>query len=316
MSNRLLKHQLPSSLQSKQGWGNYFESKRSYYPHIHQIEPTNHCPYTCVMCPRTENMSRGTGFMNMNLYYKIIDEIISFDEKTKNKEIELFHFGESLIHPQLPEMISYASSKNLKITLSLNPPSLSQTKIEKIIEANPCKIILSIDSHDNKSYKEIRGDKADFDKALENIAALAFEHKKQNSFSLIIVRLISMSINKDSFELLRTSLSSFDNIQVESRDFFPWTEERLVDLGVVPKWSSFMPCKFPWDYLVIQWNGDVVGCCRDYNGHNNMGNVLDSSLLDIWNSERYASFRKEHIEGIFENNDFCKNCTKIYYSED
>ena len=49
---------LPKALQTRAGWAQLFEHSRTEEPHIHQIEPTNVCPYTCIMCPRHNNMTR------------------------------------------------------------------------------------------------------------------------------------------------------------------------------------------------------------------------------------------------------------------
>lgn len=54
---------LPASFRSRAGWAELFELQRPSEPHIHQIEPTNHCPYQCIMCPRSTKMTRELGFM-------------------------------------------------------------------------------------------------------------------------------------------------------------------------------------------------------------------------------------------------------------
>ena len=69
-------------------------------------------------------------------------------------------------------MVEYASKKDLKITLSINAPDLKKDRIERLIQSNPFKIIISLDGHNDESYKKIRGEKADFKKALMNIDLL------------------------------------------------------------------------------------------------------------------------------------------------
>jgi len=310
-----MKKRLPSIFNSRKSWAEYFELRRTNEPHVHQIEPTNHCPYTCVMCPRTEKMTRETGFMDMELYYKIIDEINLFKEPVRSKEIELFHFGESLIHPQLDEMIRYASNKRLNIVLSINPPDLSHERAIKILEANPSKLIISLDGYDNDSYREIRGKKANYDKAIDNIEFLLDNHTKMNSNSKIIIRMIEFKLNKAYTQKFKEQWQT-KNVELEIREFFPWTEKDLVDLGEVKKWRPFMPCPFPWEYVVIQYNGDIVPCCRDYDAKNKILNVKEHTLTEIWNSKEYIDFRNQHITGDYKNNDFCKDCMDIYYTEE
>jgi len=305
---------LPSIFNSRKSWSEYFELKRTEEPHVHQIEPTNHCPYTCVMCPRTKKMTRETGFMDMQLYYKIIDEIDGFKEPVRSKEIELFHFGESLIHPQLDEMILYASNKGLNIVLSINPPNLNTEKTINILKANPSKIIISLDGHDNDSYRAIRGQKADYDKAVKNINFLLKKHIEINSTTKIIIRMIEFDLNSNYADIFKEQWKD-ERVEIEIREFFPWTEKDLVKLGKVSKWRPFMPCPFPWQYIVVQYNGDVVPCCRDYDAKNKILNVKNHTLKQIWNSKEYYSFREQHTTGDYTNNDFCKECMDIYYTE-
>jgi len=66
--------QLPESLMSREGWSDLLDDQRRSEPHLHQIEPTNHCPYTCRMCPRTTMMTRPLGFMDLDLYHKVMTD--------------------------------------------------------------------------------------------------------------------------------------------------------------------------------------------------------------------------------------------------
>jgi len=306
---------LPNIFNSRDSWSEYFDLTRTDEPHVHQIEPTNHCPYTCVMCPRTKKMTRDTGFMDIKLYYKIIDEISSFKEPVRSKEIELFHFGESLIHPQLDEMIRYASNRKLNIVLSINPPSLDKKKIINILNANPSKIIISLDGYDEKSYQEIRGNKANYKKAIEMVEFLLLTHQENHSQTKIIIRMIEFNLNKSYTKKFKEQWEK-KHVDVEIREFFPWTEKDLVELGTVKKWKPFMPCPFPWQYVVIQYNGDIVPCCRDYDAKNAILNVKNHTIKEIWNSKEYIDFRKQHRTGNYKKNLFCKECMEIYYTEE
>lgn len=306
----------PSYLRSRSGWAELLELKRTAEPHVHQIEPTNSCPYSCVMCPRPTRMERGVGFMDFALYQKIIDEISGFPEQVRGKEIELFHFGESLLHPRLHEMAGYASDRGLKITLSVNAPELSPRRLEKLLENRPFRIIVSFDGYDEASYRRIRGRAADYGKAVENISYVAGLLKSGRGLAGagITLRIIRLNMNDGRIEGFRREWED-KGVPVEVREFFPWTEKELVTLGALRKYPPYMPCPFPWQYLAVQWDGTVVPCCRDYNGVNPMGNVRDASLREIWNGEPYSRFRGRHRSGEYGGNEFCKGCMEIFYTE-
>jgi len=259
-------------------------------------------------------MKREVGFMDIGLFRGIIDEIAGFSEPVRGKEIELFHFGESLLHPQIGEMSGYASAKGLNVTLSVNAPELSPRLLDALVANGPCRIIISFDGYDEESYREIRGPFADHAKALENIEYAATLAKKGLSGTKISLRIIRLNRNNARIEEFRRFWEA-RGVPVEVREFFPWTEKELTALGAVKKYSPFMPCPFPWQYLVVQWDGTVVPCCRDYNGVNPMGNVRVSTLREIWNGDIYAGFRAQHRTGDYGANDFCRNCMEIFYTE-
>lgn len=304
---------LPKALQSRSGWAALFEHHRAQFPHIHQIEPTNQCNLSCMMCPRKDNMTRKVGLMEIALFHKIIDEIANFPEKVKEKELELFHFGESLFHPHFPEMIRYASAQELKPVLSINPMNLSQEHIEILPQCMPHKIIVSLDSMEAKKLQRIRGPKADLTKSVTNTELLLQSNLRQGNITDIVIRMIVMDINRDEIESFKKFWAQRGG-RVEFRDFFPWNKEELSGLGTFKKYPPFMPCPFPWQYMVIQWNGDIVPCCRDYNGVLTLGNVAEQSLQEIWASTEYVEFRKKMVQGT-DLSSYCRECMSLYYRE-
>jgi radical SAM protein with 4Fe4S-binding SPASM domain len=305
---------LPSALSSRDGWADLLELKRPADPHVHQIEPTNHCPYRCVMCPRSRLMTRDLGFMDMGLYRAIIDEIATFDEAVRAKEIELFHFGESLLHPDIHGMVRYAAQQRLNTVLSVNAPELLPAVAERILAEGPARLIVSLDGYDEASYRRIRGAAADFATATANLRHLTALVRRNSPPTQVCIRMIRMTLNESHLERFCEEWEG-SGISVEIRPFFPWTEKELAGLGEVRKYPPYMPCPFPWQYLVVQWDGTVVPCCRDYNGVNAVGNVREQSLREIWNGERYAAFRRQHRSGDYDGNIFCRDCMEIFYTD-
>jgi radical SAM protein with 4Fe4S-binding SPASM domain len=304
---------LPSCLHSRKGWAQLFELQRSPEPHLHQIEPTNHCPYSCIMCPRAKFMVRPQGFMDFDLYQKVISEVAGYAAPVRNQEIELFHFGESLLHPQIAAMVGYASRKRLKTVLSVNAPELSPEIAEGLLRNQPHKIIISLDGFDDESYRKIRGENADYQKAVQRIDAFIQLYSRYCQATQLQVRMIRLHMNENHTDEFISTWEK-KGIHVELRDFFPWTRKDMVGLGRFEQYPPYMPCPFPWKYLVVQWNGDVVPCCRDYNGVNKLGNVNDESLQEIWNGSAYKAFRDGMASGALESS-LCAECMAIYYTE-
>jgi MoaA/NifB/PqqE/SkfB family radical SAM enzyme len=65
-------------------------------------------------------------------------------------------------------------------------------------------------------------------------------------------------------------------------------------------------CPAPYDQFVIQWNGDVVSCCTDYEGLTKTANVFASSIEDVWKSETVRQRKQDMLDGKLL--DVCARC--------
>jgi radical SAM protein with 4Fe4S-binding SPASM domain len=65
-------------------------------------------------------------------------------------------------------------------------------------------------------------------------------------------------------------------------------------------------CPAPYDQFVVQWNGDVVSCCTDYEGRTKTANVFASSLEGVWKSEALKQRKKDMLAGRLL--DVCARC--------
>ena len=66
-------------------------------------------------------------------------------------------------------------------------------------------------------------------------------------------------------------------------------------------------CDFPWRNLIVQWNGDVTICCKDYEGMINIGNVFQTNLKEMWNGKKIRKLREEFL-GSLRNTKLCRYC--------
>jgi MoaA/NifB/PqqE/SkfB family radical SAM enzyme len=65
-------------------------------------------------------------------------------------------------------------------------------------------------------------------------------------------------------------------------------------------------CPAPHDQFVVQWNGDVVSCCTDYEGHTKTANVFASSIEEVWRGRTRRDRLKDMLEGRLL--DVCARC--------
>ena len=72
----------------------------------------------------------------------------------------------------------------------------------------------------------------------------------------------------------------------------------------VPATDTYCPA--PYDQFVIQWNGDVVACCTDYEGRTKTANVFASSVEGVWRSDALRQRKQDMLQGRLL--DVCARC--------
>jgi len=66
-------------------------------------------------------------------------------------------------------------------------------------------------------------------------------------------------------------------------------------------------CALPFTGVWVQPEGKAILCCQDYNYDEIMGDVRESSLSEIWFSDKYSRIRTELYEGD-RSGKICEKC--------
>jgi radical SAM protein with 4Fe4S-binding SPASM domain len=82
------------------------------------------------------------------------------------------------------------------------------------------------------------------------------------------------------------------------------TAERF-DLAVQKGWEQRAVCPFPWHFVAIDMQGDVVPCGW-WAEQPPMGNVYEDDLLEVWRNDRYRVLREELADG--RPREVCRTC--------
>lgn len=286
---------------------------------IFNIELTNHCIMKCVMCPRTNNMTRELGYISLDLYKKAVDELLECNPNLIGTDtLWLHHFGESLLHPQFGACIRYASEKNIRTGLSINPIMLTDKVIDELLSARPHVLYISLDGHDDESFFKIRGLRKSYGASRERL--MAFLRKKIDSKSgiVIVLSMIDFNLNARSIEMTSAYWESMPGIdQFLPKSFTTWDGSAPDVNGLMANRKpahldkSFVRCTWPWERMTVLWDGDVVPCCFDYDKKYVLGNMGESRLIDIWNGARMKELRKEFMSNNVQN-PLCVNCERLY----
>jgi GTP 3',8-cyclase len=68
-------------------------------------------------------------------------------------------------------------------------------------------------------------------------------------------------------------------------------------------------CFYNTDHVDIDWEGNFELCCNDYFSKYKIGNILENSIMDIYNSEKARNMRKKLRKGIVIS-PLCEYCLR------
>jgi radical SAM protein with 4Fe4S-binding SPASM domain len=279
-----------------------------YMPVRLWVELTSICNYRCIMCPNKDLEKEDKGFMDFNLYRKIVDESRDFVF-----EINLAHRGESMMHPKLIDAIEYAGANGVFTRLHTNGSLLTGDLSRKIIRSGLDRLSFSFDGYDRETYAKIRVG-GDFDKTLDNIVRFLELKKEARSKKPVTAIEVITFDQKDGgtyLEAKKTLQKRFEDLPLNSivfREMHNWA-------GRIEKErqkKKYTVCPFPWNALVIFWDGEVLPCTQDFFGEFVAGNVKDSPLKEIWNGEKMRYLRKKLAAGSIADLKACSQCDRVW----
>ena len=291
--------------------GIQFRPKAPNFPPMLIVETSSYCNLSCMYCPRTNLVKSDDsfeGFMNFDLYKKIIDEMSHYSYVT----LRPFGRGEALINPDFPRMIRYAKEKGIRnIWLNTNGVLLSLEMSMELLESGIDVIEVSIDAATREMFKKIKG-KDKYDIVVENTIRCCHLKKKLHSITEIVVSFVESKINtseKDAFVKIWQNYADHVRIRPVHQHGDLVTNQRV---SKEKNEGERLPCSILWERVEINYYGGLNYCEFDWENRREIGNVRTSSIKEIWNSEKYKRLRKLHIEKRFSEIPLCSVC-KSYY---
>lgn len=281
------------------------------FPERITVELTNRCNLQCVMCPRSKVKMR-LGDMDADLFKNIINEASHFLPTC----LVAFFRGESLLHPNLLELLSFAKNKGLKpIQLASNAFFLDSKITDSILDLGIDFISFSVDVNNPETYKKIRKNSY-FEKIFSNI--LYFISRKEKKKMRLPIIQVSAVKTEDSKPLIQDFINFWKN-KVDRVRVYPAHSLNGL-LGHLQKdtpQNARRPCLKLLTDIVIYWDGEVAICNHDWQRESLIGNIKGESIEKIWKSEIYNNIRDKHLNNELTDFSPCDYCShwKAHYQE-
>lgn len=119
--------------------------------YVYAIDVVGTCNLRCPTCPvgNFPAADRPKGFMPLDLFERILDKIVA-ERVADRPEIWLFNWGEPLLHPQLPALVTAVRARGLPVHLSTN---LNVDRgLRELARANPDNLKISLSGFTPDAY--------------------------------------------------------------------------------------------------------------------------------------------------------------------
>lgn len=315
---------------------------RDRKPFIFNVETTNYCNMTCVMCPRTVYMKRKNVWISDDVFEKAINSITTYSNSQINSffnwlskntnynpsEISengfyfsvvsqcliLHGYGEPFLDKFLIKRIKLCTKKNIPTYFSCTPATMTVEKAIDAMRSGLRVLKFSLDAMDDDKIKSIRGRKANYNDSIKKIEEIIKIKKREKLETLLVPCMIAFDKKPESIKLHNEFLNFWKEKDVfayiksqDNRWLFEQQKEMKNDSHYAKQY-----CEYPWTSVTIMADGNVVPCTQISNNELVFGNINENTLEEIWNSKKYQEFRNMHVSGNFPKDHKClKNCDQV-----
>lgn len=274
------------------------------------IETTNKCNACCVMCPH-ELLKRPRIIMAEDLFKSIIDSLIGLD--LSDTKFFLHKEGEPLMDPMLSKRIKYLKDNLFPIKsviLSTNAMLLNETVSKQLINSGLDTIYFSVDGATKKTYESIRRG-CIYEIIEENIRNFFRIKQDLGSNIRVIMQMIICSENEHEKDMFIEKWKKYEpEFYIKKMHCYLDGKKSSFSNNLTEKQLNV--CWDPFEMLVIYANGEVGCCCWDYNNEYSLGNIRNSSILELFNGNKINEMREAQMNKSCHSIVPCNRCQRIF----
>jgi len=285
-----------------------------YIPNHLQIETvTNLCNARCIMCP-IDDWKRTPNIMDNEIYTEVLKKFLPYRDQLKF--LSLFCCGESLLDKNFPDKVRIASEMEFNsIGIASNCDLLDDHTAQALIENGLDTVICGIDGITKETHETIRT-RTNYDNIHANVLNFIKRRNESDKKTKVLIRFIRQQENKHEWEeyydywISRIDpeygddVVKFDvhNVGGELKDY----ESRDI---IKFEAASDIICQDVFEKFLVYSDGAVALCNGDDNGFFEIGNVLETEPMEIYNGEVFNRYRQQMLEGNINNLEHCDTCT-------
>lgn len=272
------------------------------------IDITSRCNLKCLACPQKE--------LGRDAWRDLAPEILESLARQavgQGWQVNLFHRGEPLLHPELPYWIKRFRLAGASVRLHTNATLLDADRVAGLLWAGPEVVTCSVDSLDPEQYRLARPG-ADLERTLAGMERL-LRARRLLGLKYPLVGLLTMGEKRaplavqEAARLKRLQDLGLDRvIHRRPHNWAGAVDGPGQDLAQGPIRSA---CTFPWYGLAVLSDGRITPCPQDFFGDITLGRAGEDRLEDVWRSQGLKNLRRAHASGDLSAFPLCRACDRI-----
>ncbi len=281
-----------------------------------QIQTHSYCNAMCIMCPyRYTSKTLSQGKMGWELFCKVIDDLVGFPSL---KLISLMLQNEPLLNENILEEIKYVkmARPDIEISISTNGFYLTSKLTKQLVDAGLDSLIFSINALTKNTFESVEKG-LDYDNVFENLRSLIGNKPKK---LCVIVKGMVIQDNAIEFgisekfsdipKLLSAKNIPFDISPISNRAGALKNYDDLLIFDHFQSSKQKTICNDLFDTVSILYNGDMIGCCADWNRESILGNLRNQNIGEIMSGPEVTTRMEMIREGKYDQILPCKNCSQ------
>jgi len=276
------------------------------YPYYYLIDICNVCNLRCPLCPTgIDTLGRVQGVMRFEEYRQILDKV-----KRHALVVSLYNHGEPFLNKDIFKIIEYTARNNIGTNVSSNFNWPTPIDPKDIVRSGLEYVTVSLDGVTQESYQQYRVG-GDIDEVFENMKNLlaarkalrsktpfvewqfiVFKHNEQEierarqlaaEWGVDLIRFVAPAVQPE----LMDDPSAYERWMPEDPLYLERTPTIAADRGYIYDRNCF----YLYRSMAIHYGGGVTPCCFTHERKFDFGDILHSTVAEIWNNHHYRSAR-------------------------
>lgn len=284
-----------------------------------RLEVSSVCQLRCPSCPTPTGRAAaavGRGMLSLADFRRLVEA------NPWIRSIEISNYGEPFLNPALPEILAAGHALGVALTCSngANLDRATRTALEAVVRHELRSLTCSIDGTSQAVYERYRvGGR--LDRVLANVATISrLKREHATRYPELTWQFVVFDHNAHEIEAARELAAELD---MEFRPKLTWDRNRPPAevarrlFGVASREEHLERtghdlmeglCLQLWDEPQINWNGRVLGCCRNFWG--DFGDGAFDDLEQAINGEKMRYARRMLLGRAASRDDVpCSTCS-------